>query len=539
MVEHSGWTRRAMLGLMGGLADAATRSTQAADMKTQRRPPRHGGTINLLVDPEPTTLVALTDSADPTMAVSAKVTEGLLCYDFDLRPRPQLATEWLVDDDARTFTFKLRDGVRWHDGAEFTSADVAFSILLLKQVHPRGRATFANVTDVATPDRLTAIVQLAKPAPYLLRAFAACESPIVPRHIYDGTDAVGHPNGEAPIGTGPFRFGEWVKGRHISYERNPDYWDAEKPYLDGLVVNFLPDEATRLAALENDPLVLAPGSPISHAMIDRLKTQANLRLDTNGYQYTNQVLRLEFNLDHPILKQHCVRQAIAHALNRRAILATAWHGYGVVDFGPISPQLKSFYFTDVPHYDFDPQAAEQILDTAGFQRDRDGVRFRLTHDYVPAGDGYRKTAEYVAQALAQIGIAVTVRSQDFASYVRRVYQDRTFDFATGRANNMFDPTVGVQRLFWSKNFKRGVPFSNGSHYDSAEADTLLEAAAVEIDPVKRRERFVEFQKLIARDIPDLTLLAPLQFTISNRRIVDHTVTADGVNGSLADAFIVA
>src|SRR5450432_3988777 len=100
---------------------------------------RRGGTINLLVDPEPAALVALADSADPIMAVSAKVTEGLLSYDFDLNPRPQLATAWAVSDDACTFTFRLRPQVRWHDGAAFTSADVAFSILLLKEVHPRGR----------------------------------------------------------------------------------------------------------------------------------------------------------------------------------------------------------------------------------------------------------------------------------------------------------------------------------------------------------------------------------------------------------------
>jgi peptide/nickel transport system substrate-binding protein len=533
------WTRRAALGLIGGLAGPAAYSACAEQRTTTATAPRRGGAIDLLIDPEPRTLVALTDSADPTMAVSAKVTEGLLCYDFNLNPRPQLATEWAVDADARSFTFKLRDGVRWHDGAAFTSADVAFSILLLKQLHPRGRATFANVTEVATPDRLTAVIRLAKPAPYLLRALAACESPIVPRHIYEGTDAATSWNAEAPIGTGPFRFKQWVKGSHIAYVRNPDYWDGEKPYLDGLTVRFIPDAGARLAAIESGALILAPSSPVSPAILDRLRIQTDLRLDTNGYQYTNQVLRLEFNLDHPILGQHGVRQAIANALDRRAILSTAWHGYGEITFGPVSPQLKAFYCADVPHHDFDPQAAEQMLDAAGLRRDAAGIRFRLTHDYVPAGDGYRETAEYVAKALADIGIAVTVRSQDFSNYVRRVYKDRDFDFATGRANNMFDPTVGVQRLFWSKNFKPGVPFSNGSHYDSAEADSLLEQAAVEVDPRKRYDRFAELQKLIARDIPDLTLLAPLQFTVAHRRIVDHTVTADGVNGSLACTYITA
>ena len=147
-----------------------------------------GHTLKLLVDPEPTTLVTLTNPADPSLLVSAKVTEGLLTYDFDLNPKPQLATSWSVSADGREYVFKLRQGVKWHDGADFTSKDVAYSILLLKEVHPRGRATFASVADVEAPDAHTAVIKLARPVPYLIHALAACESPIVPRHVYAGID---------------------------------------------------------------------------------------------------------------------------------------------------------------------------------------------------------------------------------------------------------------------------------------------------------------------------------------------------------------
>jgi peptide/nickel transport system substrate-binding protein len=160
---------------------------------------RGGGSLDLLVDPEPTTLVAVTNSADPTSFVSAKVTEGLLAYDFDLTPKPQLAIEWSVDRQFTKFSFRLRKGVAWHDGAPFTANDVAYSILLLKGVHPRGRATFANVEEVHAPDVETVTIRLAKPAPFLLQAFAACESPIVPRQRYEGTDPAKNPNASAPI----------------------------------------------------------------------------------------------------------------------------------------------------------------------------------------------------------------------------------------------------------------------------------------------------------------------------------------------------
>jgi peptide/nickel transport system substrate-binding protein len=531
---NGGWSRRAVVGLAAGAA--ALRANAATAAETDRRP-RRGGIVTLLVDPEPTTLVALTDSADPTMAVSAKVTEGLLAYDFDLAPRPQLAIAWAVSDDARAFTFRLRPGVRWHDGAAFTSADVAFSIWLLKQVHPRGRATFANVSEVETPDNLTAVIKLAKPAPYLIRAFAACESPMVPRHVYAGTDPATNPNGVAPIGTGPFRFKGWVRGSRIAYVRNPDYWDAQKPYLDAIVVCFIADPTERMAALASGAIDLAPANPVSPEQLERLIAQPNLRFESNGYQYTNQMLRLEFNLDRPPIGDLRVRQAIARAIDRTGLLEAVWRGHGDATYGPISPQLKSFHSADVPRQNFDPAGAERLLDAAGLARGADGIRFRLALDFVPAGDAYRETAEYVAKALARIGIAITPREQSFSAYVRRIYTDRDFDFAVGRANNMFDPTVGIQRLFWSKNFKRGVPFSNGSHYDSAEADALLEAAAVEADPGRRRELFSQLQDRVARDLPDLTLLAPRQFTVFNPRVVDHTVTADGVNGNLADALV--
>jgi peptide/nickel transport system substrate-binding protein len=159
---------------------------------------------------------------------------------------------------------------------------------------------------------------------------------------------------------------------------------------------------------------------------------------------------------------------------------------------------------------------------------------QVVQDFVPAGEGYRDTAETVKQSLARIGVEVSVRDQDFPAYIKRIYTDRDFDFATNRANNMFDPTVGVQRLFWSKNFRKGLPFSNASRYSNPEVDRLLEAAAVEPDPEKRFDCFARFQKIIVQDLPDLTLLAPTQVTIHDRKVVDHTVTADGVCGNLAD-----
>jgi len=279
------------------------------------------GTLTMLLEPEPPTLVALTNCGDPSMFVSAKVTEGLLAYDFDLTPRPQLATAWSVSPDRREFTFRLRRGVRWHDGVPFTSHDVASAIALLRDLHGRGRTTFANVIAVRTPSSHTVVIELSQPAPFLLYAFAASESPITPAHLYNSGDASASPNGAKPIGTGPFVFREWVKGSHVAFERNPHYWDSPKPHVDQLVVRFIESPQEKLAAIETGTIDLAPGTPVPLDAIRRIKANPNLSLVTDGYQYTNQVVRLEFNLDHPILGRRAIRQAIAHTIDRQTIFA--------------------------------------------------------------------------------------------------------------------------------------------------------------------------------------------------------------------------
>jgi peptide/nickel transport system substrate-binding protein len=523
--------RRSVLGGIAG-ARLAPVATRAAD-----GPPVRGGVLTVLLDPEPPTLLTLTTTAGVSLYTSSKTNEGLLTYDFDLNPKPQLAIGWSVSPDGLEYTFNLRPGVRWHDGKEFSAADVAFSIATLKNVHPRARGTFANVADIRAPDPLTVVLALSRPAPYLLTAFAASETPIVPRHLLDGQNVIGHPLNDAPIGTGPYRFREWVRGSHIIYERNPNYWDDPKPYVDRLVFAIVPDAAARSAAVESGAVDLAPGAPVPLSDLDRLKQKPRLRFVTAGYQYMNSVYRIEFNLDHPDLAKRPVREAIAHAIDRNKILQIALLGWGEVSLGPISPNLKRFATPDLPFYPFDPKRAEQLLDGAGYPRVSGGPRMHLVLDPLPYGEPFRRVADYLRNALGRVGIEITLRSQDFATYIRRVYTNRDFDFTFNSMSNLFDPTVGVQRLYWSKNFRPGVPFSNGSHYASAETDHLLEAAAVETDPAQRLKEFTDFQRQVIQDLPDITVAAVYYATIVDRKVIDHTLTADGICGNLADVYI--
>ncbi len=502
-------------------------------------PPR-GGTLNFIVEPEPPTILALAHTAGGTQKISPKITEGLLTYDFGLVPKPQLATEWSVASDGLTYTFKLRPNVKWHDGKPFTSADVAYSIELLKQVHPRGRGTFANVVAVDTPDSLTAIFRLSKPAPYLLKALYAAESPIVPKHIYEGVkiaDVPTNPNGGAPIGTGPFVFREWVRGSHIILERNPDYWDAGKPYLDQVVVRFVPDGAARAAGFETGEFDLGSDNPIPLADLERINALPNIGIDSRGYETKGDQTQLILNLDNEYLKDVRVRRAIAHAIDLNVILNTVWYGYGHVSPTPISTFLPQYLNTAIKPYAFDLKAAEQLLDEAGYKRNGSGTRFtlRLTHNSY--NEGFKRVAEYLKQNLARIGIDARIDSYDFSTYIQKVYTERAFDLTAEYLGNQFDPTLGVQRIYWSKNFKLGLPFSNASHYQNPEVDRLLEAASIEVDEAKRKQEFNDFQKIIADELPVINLISLENVTVFNKRVRNHTIGAEGVQSNFADVYI--
>jgi peptide/nickel transport system substrate-binding protein len=514
---------------------AATAFLIALVTSTVTAQPRPGGTLTWLLNPVPSSIVPLTTTAGGNAEIGPKVVEGLLTYDYELKPRPLLATAWSRSKDGLQYTFELRRGVKWHDGRDFTSADVAFSILTLKQVHPRGRGTFANVTEVRTPDAHTAVIVLSKPAPFLLTALAATESPIVPKHLYEGTDIATSRYNSAPVGTGPFVFKEWVQGSHIILERNPDYWDKPKPYLDRVVVRFVLDAAARAAALESGSADLANGTGgIPLADVERFRKLPGVAIDTRVSPYLGGHQQIYFNLDTPALQKLEVRRAIAQAIDVTSFQKTVWYGLGTLSASPIGTGIGQYHDASIRPYPFDPKAAEAALDTAGYKRGAGGTRLKLRVLYNPFQE--RRAADFVRQSLGRIGIDAAVESYDFATYVTKAYTERAFDITLESLTNLFDPTVGVQRVFWSKNFKVGLPFSNAAHYVDPEVDRLLEAAAVEVDETRRRQLFVDFQQIVHRDVPSIELGANPAVTVLAKKVRDYAPTGEHIRGSFSDLY---
>jgi len=495
-----------------------------------------GGRLIVGLVAEPTMLTSGVSTDGIAQQISTKIFDGLFVYDDDLNTVAQLATSSSWSKDGLGLTLKLRPGVRWHDGQAFTSADVAFSALeLWKQYHSRGRTTFANLVAVDTPDEGTAIFRLSRPAPYLMSALSSAESQVLPKHIYAGTDPLSNPHDIAPIGTGPFRYDAWKRGEYVGLVRNPDYWSQPQPYLEQIMFRVMPDSAAMAVALETEEIHVAAGvQPADLARLSQLRALAVDPPAIRSYLYAG----LAFNLDRPKFRDVRIRRAIAHAIDQSFILKNIYLGYAAAGTGPIPPSLKPFYTADVPRYPFDPAKAAALLDEAGLKPDDRGVRLSAVFCPQVTTDASRRQAEYIKQALGKVGIRLEIQSADFAGFIRRIYSERNFDICTYTGSAGPDPAIGTQRIFWSRNFKPGVAFSNVANYASVEADHYLEAAQVETDTIKRVELYAQFQRVVQTDLPLIPLPAPDLDVVRTRRLNEYRTTADGIYGNFADAQLI-
>ena len=521
LLDRSG----AALGLLLG-APAVLRAQQAAQ-------PQRGGVLTAVHWPEPTVLNTAVNSGFAAAFISTKILEGLVEYDRKGKPVPQLAESWSVSPDGLAVTFKLRGGVKWHDGNAFTSDDVKFSVEIWKKYHSRGRLIYANVTQIDTPDPLTVTLRLSAPAPAIMASLNSFTSPVMPRHIYEGKDFLSNPASQHPIGTGPWTFKEWQRGSYIILDRNPNYWQAGRPYPDRLVVRYLPDPAARSAVLETGEAQLGAQTPVALNDVRRLAALPHIGTTTDGYEYFAPIVTMQFNNARPPFDNVLVRKAVAFAMNRELIVRNVWFGLGKLATGPIA-STSQYYTADVEKHPYDPNKAEALLEQAGHKKDAAGIRLRLTYEVSPLGSEYLRLGEVLKQELARVGVAIELRTQDNASSSRRLYTDYDFDFFTAYIATYADPQLAV---YWSKNIIKGVPFSNASHYANPEMDRLLEAVQVENDAGKRMQEFHQIQKIAARDLPIFPLLELQQLTLFDKKVHDHTTTFDGPFSNLAPIWL--
>ncbi len=486
--------KHVLKGLVAGMALVSVMATGAA---TAQEPTR-GGTLVTVLGSNPRNLNPAVQSGIVTGFPGAQLFAAPLRYDENWTPQPYLAESWEVSEDGLKVTLNLVRNAKFKDGTPITSADVAFSVKVIQENHPF-KSMFAPVTSVDTPDDYTAVINLSKPHPALMLAMSGQLMPIIPHHIYgDGQNPKSHPRNNADVvGSGPFKLTEFKNGEYIILERFDDFFIEGRPYLDKIVMRIITDPAARAIALENGELDMA-GFESLPRIINRLKKVDGLTVTSEGYGAIGPLDWLAMNAgsDGPTGNVK-VRQAIAYAVDKNFILKALMQGTAAEARTGIHPD-SPFYEADVETYELDLDKANALLDEAGYPKGSDGMRFGLTIDF--GWPGVKPQVEYVKAALKKVGIDVTVRaSADFPTWAKRMGA-MDFDLSWDTVFNWGDPAIGVHRTYLSSNIGKGV-WSNTQGYSNARVDELLDMAAQENDPEKRKALYSEFQKIVAQEVP--------------------------------------
>jgi len=463
-----------------------------------------GGRLVVAADSEPRNLNPAIVASNGVFYIASKVIEPLAEASFDgpdgLAPR--LATSWEGSDDGLSVTFRLREGVTWHDGTPFTSADVAFSAMeVWKPLQNVGRTVLANLEAVDTPEDLVAIFRFSEPTPLqLIRNALPVVTSVLPRHLYEGTDIAANPANNSPVGTGPFVFAEYKAGEYYRLTRNENYWGENQPKLDEVIFRVLPDRAGAAAALEAGEIQLAAFSQVPLSDLDRLSASSDLEVVTKGYEALTYQLIVEINHRNDILKDLKVRQAIAHAIDSKFVVDTVFLGYAAEATGPVPKNAPEFHEPDVTLYPFDVEKAKALLDEAGYPAKDDGPRFSVRLLPAPFFSETRAMGDYLKQALAAIGVEAELVSNDAPGHLNAVYKDHDFDLSIGAAVFRGDPAISTTNLVQS-GLPDGIFFSNQGGYANPAIDTIIGEALVTVDAQKRIELYNEFQKLVTADLP--------------------------------------
>lgn len=463
-----------------------------------------GGRLVVAADSEPRNLNPAIVASNGVFFVASKVIEPLAEADFDAPDglAPRLAVSWEGSDDGLTATFKLREGVTWHDGEPFTSADVAFSAIeVWKPLQNLGRIIFANLESVDTPDELTAVFNFSKPTPFqLLRNALPVVTSVLPKHLYEGTDIANNPANAQLVGTGPFKFAEYRPGEFYRLERNEAYWDENAPRLDEIVYRVLPDRAAAASALEAEEIHLAAFSAVPLADLARISQVPGIEVVTKGYEGLTYQLVVEINHRREELANRDVRRAIAHAIDKQSVVDTIFLGYATAARSIVPQNAPEFYNPETPQYDFDIAKANELLDAAGYPRGDNGVRFSLKLLPAPYFNETRQLGDYLRQALAEIGIDAQVVNNDSAAHQQAVYTDHDFDLAVAPPVFRGDPAISTTILVRSGT-PAGVTFSNQGGYANPELDALIDQAAETVDTEERTQLYNEFQVQVAEELP--------------------------------------
>ncbi len=470
------------------------------------------GTVNFLIESMPTNLDPRIGTDAQSQHLDGLIYDGLVKLDAQMNIVPDLAERWETPDP-RTYVFHLRHGVKFHDGRPFTSADVkyTFDSLLHGEVTSVKRGTFPMLQSVDTPDPYTVVFHLSEPYASFVWNLTAMAMGVVPA-------GSGHTPTSDPIGTGPFRFVSMVQDQDVVLARNPDYFGGA-PKIPEVRFRVVPDAITRALELRKGTADIGGVTSLTPDMVDALAKEAGLVVDD---QPGTVIQYVAFNFDDPILSRRGVRQALAYATDRASLIRYLLRGQARAASGLLPPNHWA-YEPDVKQYPYDPAQAERLLDSAGFARGADGVRFHVTMK-TSTEESARLLSEALAGEWRRVGVVLDLRPLETATFLSDVSRGsfQLYSLRWVGANN--DPDI-FDYVF---NSKRMPPLgANRGHYRNPALDALIQQEKVEMDRDKRKAILSQIQKLVAEDEPYINLWYVDNVCVHRTRVTGITLAPTG------------
>lgn len=465
---------------------------------------------------EASTLIPILASDASSHAVAGQIYNGLVKYDKNLTLVGDLAQSYDISPDGLTITFHLRKGVRWHDNAPFTSRDVLYTYrVVVDPATPTAYAEdFKQVTKIEAPDDLTVRVTYGRPfAP----ALASWGMNILPAHLLEGRDITKSPLGRNPVGTGPYRFKEWVPGQKIVLESNHDYFEG-RPWIDRYIYRIIPDTSTMYMELKAGTIDLMNLTPVQYA---RQTTAATFVSRFNKYRYPSSgYVYMGYNLRHPLFGDRRVRQAITAAINKDELIQGVLFGMGQKAHGPIVPGRWA-YNPGVRDIAYDPRHAAELLSLAGWKEKnaegiltKDGRPFTFTILTNQGNQQRLMTAQIVQQRLRQIGIDVRIRVVEWATFLKEFVDKGKFEVVMLGWNISQDPDM--YDIWHSSKTQPGE--LNFIGFKNAEVDRLLVEGRSTFDMEKRKRVYYRIQEILAEEQPYTFLYVPDALPVVSARI---------------------
>lgn len=466
-----------------------------------------GNTLVMARAVDATGLDPHTQTAFASLRLLELIYEPLVQVDENLNLVPALAEDWAFSEDGTQLTFFLRQGVTFHDGSAFTAEDVIASVerILDEETGSATRSNLLSIESMEAPDDYTVVMNLSLPDVPLVAALSSINTAILPSEVI----ANGDPSTET-IGTGPFMLESWQPEERTMLTANADYW-GDGPYVDGVEIRIIPDEATIMAALRagevdfvmfNDPLIATLPTGDADITINRAP------------DISYHVLQLRAAVEPLDILE--VRQAISCAIDRQEVVDVAALGEGQVT-GPLTMPSYQLPLDELFCYEQDVERAKELMQQAGME---EGFTLPVIVAVAEPPTALSE-AQVIQEQLKEINIEVEIESLEFATYVDRWL---AADFTAAIALNGGRPDPYPM---YSRYFQYDATFADVAGYVDDTLDSLMKQGQVETDPEARYEIFAEFQRHLAETSPWVWLYTGYTYTGQQSYVTDFTPTPTG------------